>query len=115
MNFLIGIAFLVGLTVLLRREDAKRKRDAANESKRKGGRAVRVSSDEPIKDIERKLGIQMFREIVYTNDSRTCEAVKKYKGKYFDSDNDIKLPVPGCDAEKCRCVFVHATKNTMGR
>lgn len=47
----------------------------------------------------------MLGEIFFAEDERTCQAVRRYDGRLFHPDELPKLPVPGCDAETCRCVY----------
>lgn len=52
----------------------------------------------------REAGVKQV-EVVAAEDDRTCEAVWEYDAKYFDIEAVPDLPVPGCDAEYCRCVY----------
>ncbi len=44
-------------------------------------------------------------DIIFAEDERTCQAVRAYDGKAFEPDEVPELPVPGCDAEACRCIY----------
>lgn len=39
--------------------------------------------------------------------SSACEAAHKMEGKRFLSSAAPRIPLPGCDAKKCKCRFVH--------
>ncbi len=47
-------------------------------------------------------------EILFPYDDRTCQAVRKFDGIAIPLDDVPELPLPGCDAEYCRCVYVCA-------
>ena len=44
-------------------------------------------------------------DIIAADDERTCQAVRAYDGKAFEPDEVPDLPVPGCDADTCRCIY----------
>ncbi len=44
-------------------------------------------------------------DIIFAEDERTCQAVRTYDGKAFEPGEVPELPVPGCDAETCRCIY----------
>jgi hypothetical protein len=44
-------------------------------------------------------------DIIFAKDERTCQAVRAYDGRAIDPDEVPELPVPGCDAETCRCIY----------
>ena len=48
------------------------------------------------------MGVKM--DIIFAEDERTCQAVCAFDGKAFEPDEVPGLPVPGCDAETCRCI-----------
>jgi len=53
-------------------------------------------------------------EIRYLSDA--CEAVKQFGPKRFLPGEAPDIPVPGCDAAKCACRYVHhADRRHMGR
>jgi len=65
---------------------------------------------------DRKRPTDNFRcvEIRYRNDA--CEAVKQIGPKRFLSGEAPEIPVPGCDAAKCVCRYVHhADRRHMDR
>lgn len=45
-------------------------------------------------------------ELVAVKDDRTCDAARKRDGEIFNVDDVPELPLPDCDAEYCRCIFV---------
>jgi hypothetical protein len=45
-------------------------------------------------------------EISFAEDDRTCGAVKKLDGQKFRKDAVPQLPLPDCDAEYCRCLYL---------
>lgn len=49
--------------------------------------------------------LALMGEIISAEDERTCAAVRRYEGRLFHPDDLPKLPVPGCDAKTCRCVY----------
>ncbi|GHV28088.1 hypothetical protein AGMMS4952_10950 [Spirochaetia bacterium] len=51
----------------------------------------------------RRVGIDTV-EILDCNDERDCQAIKKFK-KVWPIDQVPELPIPGCNAEYCRCCY----------
>ncbi len=51
------------------------------------------------KDMDAKI------DIIFAEDERTCHTVRAHDGKAFEPDEVPELPVPGCDAETCRCLY----------
>jgi hypothetical protein len=45
-------------------------------------------------------------EVIFAEDARTCDAVKRLGGKKFRQGEIPRLPLAGCDAEYCRCLYV---------
>ena len=52
-------------------------------------------------------------EVLVGNDGRDCAEVRKLKGKEFSLDTVPSLPLPNCDAEFCRCLYI-AGSSTFG-
>jgi len=57
-----------------------------------------------------KLGIEMEYEFICARDDRTCKAALALDGKRFPKDEAPDIPLPECDAEYCRCLFLHHVK-----
>jgi len=57
-----------------------------------------------------KLGIEMEYEFTCARDDRTCKAALALGGNRFAKDEAPDLPLPDCDAEYCRCLFLYHTK-----
>ncbi len=47
-------------------------------------------------------------EIIFSDDDRTCQAVRRLEGKVFLLADVPKLPMPDCDADWCQCQYVMA-------
>ena len=47
-------------------------------------------------------------EIIFSDDDRTCQAVRRLEGKGFLLADVPKLPMPDCDADWCQCQYVKA-------
>ena len=57
-----------------------------------------------------KLGIEMEAEFICARDDRTCKAALALDGKRFAKDEAPDLPLPDCDADYCRCLFLYHVK-----
>jgi hypothetical protein len=44
-------------------------------------------------------------EVLAANDERDCQAVRKISGTAFSLENVPRLPLDGCDALYCRCLY----------
>ena len=53
----------------------------------------------------REAGMRLVEVLAAENDL-TCDAVWEYDSKTFDVEKAPDLPVAGCDAEYCRCMYV---------
>ena len=53
---------------------------------------------------------EMECEFICARDDRTCKAALALDGKRFAKDEAPDLPLPDCDAEYCRCLFLYHTK-----
>ena len=49
------------------------------------------------------------------NDGRTCKAALELDGKRFRKDEVPELPLPECDAEYCRCLFLYHIKKNKNK
>lgn len=49
-------------------------------------------------------------ELTAPNDGRTCKATRELEGKRFQFNEVPDLPLPNCDADNCRCVFLYHKK-----
>jgi|GEM_PF-2190867 len=52
----------------------------------------------------KKLGFVKQVKIVPVGDSRDCKKIKRFK-KIYSMEEVPELPVPGCDAPFCRCMY----------
>jgi hypothetical protein len=57
-----------------------------------------------------KLGTEMESEFMCARDDRTCKSALALDGKRFAKDEAPDLPLPDCDAEYCRCLFLYHVK-----
>lgn len=87
-----------GKNIMDKREIEKIKREFAKTWERN----LREASD---------LGLEV--EILSPGDPRTCTAVRRYEGKIFSPSNPVPLPVSGCNAEWCRCIYVAVIPEDM--
>jgi hypothetical protein len=69
------------------------------EEKRPPRRAARV------RDPKRRIDDYHCVELRYRRDA--CDAVKRIGGKRFLPGEAPEIPLPGCDAAKCSCRYVH--------
>jgi len=61
-----------------------------------------------------KYSIEMEIEFICAKDDRTCKAALELDGKRFPQGEAPDLPLPDCDAEYCRCLFLyHAKKRKL--
>ncbi len=63
--------------------------------------------------VQRKYTLKRYKEagvpnvkISCANDQRDCQNVKKIKNNIWDINNAPELPLDGCTAEYCRCVYI---------
>lgn len=54
--------------------------------------------------------LEMESELCCARDDRTCKAALELDGTRFPMDKTPDLPLPDCDAEYCRCLFLYHTK-----
>ncbi len=59
----------------------------------------------------RELGCQ-YVQILDCNDERDCKGIKKLK-KLWSIDEVPKLPLPDCNSEYCRCMYVASDKDSF--
>lgn len=56
-----------------------------------------------------------FHAVSLKYSAHACDAAKAMTGRRFLSGAAPKLPLPGCDAEECRCGFAHHSDRRSGR
>ena len=54
-------------------------------------------------ELSEELGLKV--ELVAPDDDRTCKVARALDGKVFAADEAPDLPLEGCDADICRCIF----------
>ena len=86
---IVAIMILAGLFVFLRRRPP---RDA--------DRTERARESEEVNDAR-------FHAVSIRYSDDACDAVKRLDGQRFLAGAAPGIPVPGCDAPRCRCGFVH--------
>lgn len=67
--------------------------------------ASRFSNLRFFREMAASFGYRLLVRVNFANDSRTCAAVRALDGITFPDAETPALPVAGCDAEWCRCVY----------
>jgi len=101
--FLIGIAVVVVLALVLRSNGK-----ASGRKKVASGAKARTDKT-GTKERAKSPPANRYKAITITCGENACAAVLAIKDKRFlVKDQDIPpIPVPGCDAKKCICIYVH--------
>ena len=65
---------------------------------------------------QRTTPIQRYHSVsvVSSVDDEVCEVSRRMRNKRFLASNAPPLPLPGCDAERCPCVYQHHTDRRKG-
>lgn len=104
-NVKVGHTYLAALT-------ARGREEAYNAAFLVAQRALHSHSiDGIISDARAASDIIRGLEVVAAHDDRNCSTIKAYDGKVFALDELPILPLPECDAEYCRCIFVAVTRD----
>lgn len=92
---LIAVALLIALAFWLR-----------HTKKRQNSRGTRVRNPQRPSDSYQSVEVHAGRD--------ACDAVRRIGDKRFLSGEAPEIPVPGCDAAKCSCSYVHHQDRRRG-
>jgi hypothetical protein len=68
-----------------------------------GSRSAAAAPAEPRRAKPPSEGIDKFRGATLFPQKGACEAIMKLRGRTFADGREPKIPVPGCDRERCEC------------
>jgi hypothetical protein len=68
--------------------------------------AIKYQNENILKTTKRGFEVQ-YEFISGGDDGRTCQAALELEGKRFEKGEVPDLPLPNCDAEYCRCLFLY--------